>query len=50
MTNTPRSRTSTAATDCPGLFNAEVPGAQFAWNNDTVTQNQQNNSAIAPGF
>ena len=32
------------------VFNAEVSGAQFAWNNDTVTQNQQNNSAVAPGF
>ncbi|MEU6218481.1 hypothetical protein ABZ845_13320 [Streptomyces sp. NPDC047022] len=32
------------------VFNAEVSGAQFAWNNDAVTQNQQNNSAVAPGF
>ncbi|MET4645534.1 hypothetical protein OH781_31715 [Streptomyces sp. NBC_01550] len=32
------------------VFNAAVSGAQFAWNNDTVTQNQQNNSAVAPGF
>ena len=32
------------------VFNAEVSGSQFAWNNDTVTQNQQNNSAVAPGF
>lgn len=32
------------------VFNAEVSGAQFAWNNDTVTQNQQNNSTVAPGF
>ncbi|MFH8572572.1 hypothetical protein [Streptomyces sp. NPDC017993] len=32
------------------VFNAEVSGTQFAWNNDTVTQNQQNNSTVAPGF
>lgn len=32
------------------VFNAEVSGAQFAWNNDTVTQKQQNNSSVAPGF
>ncbi|WP_432753159.1 hypothetical protein ACE1OA_20070 [Streptomyces sp. JL2001] len=32
------------------VFNAAVSGAQFAWNNDTVTQNQQNNGAVAPGF
>lgn len=32
------------------VFNGEVSGSQFAWNNDTVTQNQQNNSAVAPGF
>ncbi|MEW1723452.1 hypothetical protein [Streptomyces sp. NPDC093109] len=32
------------------VFNAGVSGGQFAWNNDTVTQNQQNNSAVAPGF
>ncbi|MFI6004877.1 hypothetical protein ACIA98_31475 [Streptomyces sp. NPDC051366] len=32
------------------VFNAPVSGAQFAWNNDTVTQNQQNNSTVAPGF
>ncbi|WP_181727521.1 hypothetical protein [Streptomyces sp. PT12] len=32
------------------VFNAEVSGAQLAWNNGTVTQNQQNNSAVAPGF
>ncbi|MFE7318276.1 hypothetical protein ACFU7T_35045 [Streptomyces sp. NPDC057555] len=32
------------------VFNAEVSGAQFAWNNNTVTQNQQNNSTVASGF
>jgi hypothetical protein len=31
------------------VFNAAVSGAQFAWNNDTVAQNQQN-STVAPGF
>ncbi|WP_328687191.1 hypothetical protein OG879_06635 [Streptomyces caniferus] len=32
------------------VFHAPVTGSQFAWNNDTVNQNQQNNSAVAPGF
>lgn len=32
------------------VFNDRVSGAQLAWNNETVTQNQQNNSAVAPGF
>lgn len=32
------------------VFNGDVSHAQFAWNNDTVTQNQQDNSAVAPGF
>lgn len=32
------------------VFNAGVTGSQFAWNNENVTQNQQNNSAVAPGF
>ncbi|MDX3376332.1 hypothetical protein PV390_18190 [Streptomyces sp. ME02-6991-2A] len=32
------------------VFNAAVSGAQFAWNNESVTQNQQNNSTVAPGF
>ncbi|MGI5139364.1 MULTISPECIES: hypothetical protein [unclassified Streptomyces] len=32
------------------VFNAGVSGAQFAWNNNAVTQNQQNNSTVAPGF
>ncbi|RKN07386.1 hypothetical protein [Streptomyces radicis] len=32
------------------VFNAEVSGAQLAWNNGEVTQNQRNNSAVAPGF
>ncbi|WP_407548065.1 hypothetical protein QOM21_03565 [Streptomyces sp. Pv4-95] len=32
------------------VFNGEVSGSQFAWNNDTVTQNQQNNGPVAPGF
>ncbi|WP_328538232.1 hypothetical protein [Streptomyces sp. NBC_00344] len=32
------------------VFNGGVSGAQFAWNNETVTQNQQNNSTVAPGF
>ncbi|MCX4766212.1 hypothetical protein OG562_35595 [Streptomyces sp. NBC_01275] len=32
------------------VFHAAVSGAQFAWNNETVTQNQQNNDVVAPGF
>ncbi|MBP0461144.1 hypothetical protein JFN87_27315 [Streptomyces bomunensis] len=32
------------------VFNAGVSGSQFAWNNGTVSQNQQNNGAVAPGF
>jgi hypothetical protein len=32
------------------VFNTEVSRAQFAWHNDTVTLNQQNNSTVAPGF
>ncbi|MFF4425210.1 hypothetical protein ACFY04_31300 [Streptomyces sp. NPDC001549] len=31
------------------VFHDAVSGAQFAWGNDTVTQNQQNNTAPAPG-
>ncbi|MFE7299906.1 hypothetical protein [Streptomyces sp. NPDC057579] len=32
------------------VFHAEVSGAQFAWNNHTVTQHQQNADPAAPGF
>ncbi|KUM78281.1 hypothetical protein [Streptomyces curacoi] len=32
------------------VFHRDVSNAQFAWANETVTQNQQNNSAVAPGF
>ncbi|MFD3662301.1 hypothetical protein ACFWVF_17115 [Streptomyces sp. NPDC058659] len=34
------------------VFNAGVSHAQFAWNNETVTQNQQSNggSTVAPGY
>ncbi|MCD9901046.1 hypothetical protein LUR56_15660 [Streptomyces sp. MT29] len=32
------------------VFNEAVSGAQFAWKNQSVTQNQQNNSTVAPGF
>ncbi|MEU6506078.1 hypothetical protein [Streptomyces sp. NPDC046942] len=31
------------------VFHGPVSGGQFAWNNRTVTQNQRNDSAIAPG-
>ncbi|MGW8763303.1 hypothetical protein ACWGN5_12465 [Streptomyces sp. NPDC055815] len=40
--NTPRS-------DGP-VFNHGVSHSQFAWNNETVTQNQQSNSTVAPGY
>ncbi|MET8167598.1 hypothetical protein ABZT34_25625 [Streptomyces sp. NPDC005329] len=30
------------------VFQRAVSGSQFAWNNETVTQNQQLNSAVAP--
>ncbi|GGS03802.1 hypothetical protein GCM10010269_48430 [Streptomyces humidus] len=32
------------------VFNAAVSGSQFAWNNETATQNQQLNGAVAPGY
>ncbi|AZK94580.1 MULTISPECIES: hypothetical protein [Streptomyces] len=32
------------------VFNAGSSGNQFAWNNGTVTQNQQHNTAVAPGY
>ncbi|MCX5527604.1 hypothetical protein OG342_32930 [Streptomyces bobili] len=32
------------------VFNDPVSGVQLAWNNRSVTQNQQNNTAVAPGF
>lgn len=32
------------------VFNGDVSGAQIAWNNETVTQNQQNTSTVAPGY
>jgi hypothetical protein len=32
------------------VFNAAVSGAQFAWNNESAHQKQQNNTAVAPGF
>ncbi|WP_406085650.1 hypothetical protein [Streptomyces virginiae] len=31
------------------VFHGTVSGAQFAWGNETVTQNQQNNTAPPPG-
>ncbi|WP_410583835.1 hypothetical protein [Amycolatopsis sp. lyj-108] len=35
------------------VFHGDVSGAQIAWNNETVTQNQQNatnTSTVAPGY
>lgn len=32
------------------VFNSAVSGSQFAWNNETVAQNQQLNGAVAPGY
>ncbi|WP_225803574.1 hypothetical protein [Streptomyces sp. NK15101] len=40
--NTPR--------DGGPVFNGAVSNAQFAWNNETVTQNQQSNGTVAPGY
>lgn len=31
------------------VFNRGVSNSQFAWNNETVTQNQQLNQTVAPG-
>lgn len=32
------------------VFNGDVSGAQIAWNNESVTQNQHHTSIVAPGF
>ncbi|MFJ8659049.1 hypothetical protein [Streptomyces sp. NPDC093795] len=32
------------------VFHGSVSHSQFAWNNETVTQNQQSNTAVAPGY
>ncbi|MEU5633935.1 hypothetical protein ACH47C_32445 [Streptomyces rishiriensis] len=32
------------------VFNDAVSSSQFAWNNETVTQNQQLNGPVAPGY
>jgi hypothetical protein len=32
------------------VFNGNVSGSQMAWNNETVTQNQQLNNTVAPGY
>lgn len=32
------------------VFNGPVSQGQFAWDNENVTQNQQNNSTVAPGY
>ncbi|MFI5617230.1 hypothetical protein [Streptomyces sp. NPDC051567] len=32
------------------VFHGPVTGNQFAWNNETVTQNQRHNSAVAPAY
>ncbi|WP_030768015.1 MULTISPECIES: hypothetical protein [unclassified Streptomyces] len=37
-----------AAEESGPVFHGAVSGAQFAWGNDKVTQNQQNNTAPAP--
>ncbi|MEV4424336.1 hypothetical protein ACN9M0_11150 [Streptomyces sp. R-07] len=41
--NTPRN-------DGPVFHGGQVSNAQFAWNNETVTQNQQSNGVVAPGY
>ncbi|MBV2353328.1 hypothetical protein KUM39_02950 [Streptomyces sp. J2-1] len=45
-TNDPRSRRH----DDGPVINGPVSHAQFAWGNQSVTQNQQNNTAAAPGY
>ncbi|MFI2203256.1 hypothetical protein ACH47Z_21230 [Streptomyces sp. NPDC020192] len=32
------------------VFHGPVSGSQFAWNNQTVTQNQRNDTTAAPGY
>ncbi|MFI5800630.1 hypothetical protein [Streptomyces sp. NPDC051677] len=32
------------------VFHGNVSGSQISWNNETVTQNQQLNTAVAPGY
>ncbi|MFE0647999.1 hypothetical protein ACFVZH_05335 [Streptomyces sp. NPDC059534] len=32
------------------VFHGAVSHSQFAWNNETVTQNQQSNGTVAPGY
>ncbi|MFF3935956.1 hypothetical protein [Streptomyces phaeofaciens] len=32
------------------VFHGPASGNVFAWNNDNVTLNQQNNTSVAPGF
>ncbi|MER5204031.1 hypothetical protein [Streptomyces sp. NPDC002825] len=34
----------------PVFHGGQVSNAQFAWNNETVTQNQQSNGTVAPGY
>jgi hypothetical protein len=43
---------STTVTNYHGpVFNGDMTGAQVAWGNETVTQNQQNaSSTVAPGY
>ncbi|WP_328944769.1 hypothetical protein OG259_28025 [Streptomyces sp. NBC_00250] len=40
---------STPGNDGP-VFNGDVSHSQFAWGNETVTQNQQNDNTVAPGY
>ncbi|SHH75559.1 hypothetical protein [Streptomyces sp. 3214.6] len=32
------------------VFHGNVSGSQISWNNETVNQNQQLNTAVAPGY
>jgi hypothetical protein len=48
--NDPRDVNNTVNNYEGPVFNAPASGNQFAWNNETVTQNQRNDSTVAPGF
>ncbi|MFH9722010.1 hypothetical protein ACH4M4_03470 [Streptomyces sp. NPDC017254] len=41
---------NTPGSDGGPVFNGDVSHSQLAWNNGTVTQNQQSNSTVAPGY
>ncbi|MCX4980765.1 hypothetical protein [Streptomyces sp. NBC_00572] len=40
---------NTSGNDGP-VFNGDVSHSQFAWGNENVTQNQQSDNTVAPGY